>query len=589
MLVELRFQNFRCFEDHAVPLRPCTVVVGKNNAGKSTLVDGLRLVSVAASRYLNLGINDPPGWSLLPRREVGVSPSIEGMEFNTTNIFHRYGTAPAAVTAKFGSGASLKVYVGPEGRTHAVLFDPSGTTIKTRARAKEVLDERVEIMPQVAPVERDESLLSAEHIRRNLSSSLAPRHFRNQIHLLRDRLPSFRALAEQTWHGLQVRELAVSGTSEGKTLSLLVRNDDYVAEIATMGHGLQMWLQTMWFLSRIDDGATVILDEPDVYMHPDLQRRLIRHLRQTRRQVVVTSHSVEIMSEVHPEDILVLDRQNPRSSFASSFPAAQKVLDHVGSAHNLQLARLWHAKRSLLVEGNDFRLLSDFFDVLHPDDKDGLAVIPHMSIGGWNGFPYAIGSSMFLRNAGGDQISVYCLLDSDYHTPAQKAIRRDQAHRSEVRLHIWSRKEIENYLLDARVVQRAIEARAAKRTHAPTLLEVQQQLDKIVAGLHDEVFDGFSNEYLLDDRKSGIGGAIKATRAHLAAHWTTPDSMLTLVPGKSALSQISRWAQDEFGVSLNASLVARSFLAREVPAEVSQVLTAITQGHQVPVTTGSVT
>ena len=172
-----------------------------------------------------------------------------------------------------------------------------------------------------------------------------------------DRLPQLKVLAEQTWHGLQVRDLEVTGAAGSKTLSLLVRNDDYVAEIATMGHGLQMWLQTMWFLARVDEAATVILDEPDVYMHPDLQRRLIRHLRQTRRQVVVTSHSVEIMSEVNPEDILVLDRQNSRSSFASSFPAAQKVLDHVGSAHNLQLARLWHARRSLLVEGNDFRLL----------------------------------------------------------------------------------------------------------------------------------------------------------------------------------------------------------------------------------------
>lgn len=329
---------------------------------------------------------------------------------------------------------------------------------------KEVLGDRVEIMPQVAPVERDESLLSADHVRRNLSSALAPRHFRNQIHLLCDQLPRFKALAEQTWRGLQVQDLSVSGSSGSKTLSLLVRNDDYVAEIATMGHGLQMWLQTMWFLARVDEAATVILDEPDVYMHPDLQRRLIRHLRQTRRQIVVTSHSVEIMSEVNPEEILVLDRQNPRSSFASTFPAAQKLLDHVGSAHNLQLARLWHAKRSLLVEGDDFRLLSDLFDVLHPEDRDGLAAIPHMSIGGWNGFPYAVGSSMFLRNAGGDQISVYCLLDADYHTPTQKAARKDQAVRSDVRLHIWSRKEIENYLLNAHAIQRAIENRAAKRT-----------------------------------------------------------------------------------------------------------------------------
>jgi hypothetical protein len=243
----------------------------------------------------------------------------------------------------------------------------------------------------------------------------------------------------------------------------------------------------------------------------------------------------------------------------------------------------------LLVEGNDFRLLSDLFDVLHPDDRDGLAVLPHVSIGGWSAFPYAIGSSMFLRNAGGDQISVYCLLDADYHTPVQKAARRDQAKRSDVRLHIWSRKEIENYLLDARVIQRAIQSRTAKRTKAPTVQEVELELQRIALSLHDDVFEGFSNEYLLDDRKSGVGGAMKAARAHLAPLWTTLESMLQVIPGKVTLGRIAKWAQDEFGTSLNASLIARSFRASEVPAEMSAVLNAIATGQQLPASSATAT
>ena len=196
MLSEIRLQNFRCFEDHTVPLRPCTIVVGKNNAGKSTLVDALRLVSIASSRYLALGIHNPPKWGFghIPLREVGVAPSIDGMEFNTENLFHRYGTPPAIITATFGSGSSLKIYIGPVGALHAVLFDQSGKVLKTRAQAREGAWERVEIMPQVAPVERNEVVLSPDHVRRNLSSALAPRHFRNQINLLKGHLPQFRRL-----------------------------------------------------------------------------------------------------------------------------------------------------------------------------------------------------------------------------------------------------------------------------------------------------------------------------------------------------------------------------------------------------------
>ncbi len=45
MLTELRLINFRCFKDHVIPLRRNTIIVGKNNAGKSTVIDALRLVS----------------------------------------------------------------------------------------------------------------------------------------------------------------------------------------------------------------------------------------------------------------------------------------------------------------------------------------------------------------------------------------------------------------------------------------------------------------------------------------------------------------------------------------------------------------
>lgn len=580
MLTKIRLQNFRCFDDHTIPLRQCTVVVGVNNAGKSTLVDALRLVSIVSSRYQALAIRQPPNWGHIPLREFGVSPSIEGMEFNTQNLFHRYGELPAIVTATFLSGSSIKIYIGDEGAIHAVLFDKNGLVIKSRAQALNSELGKVEIMPQVAPVERNEKILNPDYVKRNLSSVHAPRHFRNQINLLQEFLPLFRTIVEETWHGLQVLELEGKNSSAGNPLSLLLRNDDYVAEISTMGHGVQMWLQTMWFLARIETNIPVILDEPDVYMHPDLQRRLIRLLRFQPRQIVVTTHSVEIMSEVEPEDILVLDRRHPSSCFASSFPAVQRVLDHFGSAQNLQLARLWNAKRNLLVEGDDFRLLSDFFDVLFPADKDGLSVIPNMSIGGWTGWPYAIGSSMLLSNSGGENIAVYCILDSDYHTEPQIDARREQAIRAGIRLHIWAQKEIENYLIVPTAIVRAIEERVAKRTRPPSLTEVESEIDRAIEIFKDEAFDAISNEILLDNRGLGQAGANKAARKLMSQSWTDRDSKLSIVSGKSIFSHIARWSQEQFGISLNPFLIIRTMHSSEVNLELRRVLEAISKGEE---------
>ena len=118
-------------------------------------------------------------------------------------------------------------------------------------------------------------------MRKNISSPLAPRHFRNQLRLLSQRSAyrDFRELAEASWPGLQVRALRGARGGIGAELFLGIRDRDFVAEVARMGHGLQMWLQTMWFLARTPPTASVVLDEPDVYMHPDLQRRMIRLVR----------------------------------------------------------------------------------------------------------------------------------------------------------------------------------------------------------------------------------------------------------------------------------------------------------------------
>src|SRR5205823_4249213 len=133
-----------------------------------------------------------------------------------------------------------------------------------------------------------------------------------------------------------------------------------------MGHGLQMWLQTMWFLTGAKDHETVILDEPDVYMHADLQRKLVRFLKRRHRQVVVTTHSSEIMAEVEPDEILIVNKADGRSTYASSIPVAQQILSQLGSVHNLQLARLSAGKRFLLVEGDDITILKRFQNALAP-------------------------------------------------------------------------------------------------------------------------------------------------------------------------------------------------------------------------------
>lgn len=578
MIKELRLQNFRCYQDHVIPFKAITVAIGRNNAGKSTLVEALRLVAIVSSRYKSLPYNSPPRSLNIPLKEIGISPSLKGMEFNFKTVFHQYKDPPAIITATFTNGSIVRVYLDEKSYVHAVVYGAEGTIVKSRREAHLTDVPMVEIMPQVGPVSRDEVVLSIDYVKSALSSSLASSHFRNQLSVLYEHFASFKTLVEETWPSVQIRELVGRHSEAGEPLQLAIREGNFVADIAWMGHGLQMWLQTMWFIARTQS-QTIILDEPDVYMHPDLQRRLIRFLKGRFNQVIITTHSVEIMSEVDVDDILVVDRTRGKSSFAGNLPAVQKLIDHVGSVHNIHLARLWNAKCLLLVEGKDMKLLSALHDIIFPDKQEGFTTIPNMAIGGWGNWHHAVGSSMFLKNSGGEDITVYCVLDSDYHTALQKQNRMLQAQEAGVQLHIWKRKEIENYCIIPDAISRAIKQKQIPPSlTSPSVEDIKKTLESIMDDLHDDIFDAFSSEILSEKRSLGSGGANKEARAIVDSAWTTFEGRQSIVSGKEVISRLSEWSQANFGVSLNAFAIIKHMEVSDIPKEAITVLSRIEEG-----------
>lgn len=583
MLQQLELQGYRGFYSHRLELRPVSVMVGQNNAGKSTLVEALRVLSVITERTGSLNFSAPPEWTDLPRLHRGVSPSMDGLEFQFETVSHHYGREPAEAVATFATGESVHLLVSPDGQVFAVLRDADGEIISTKGRALSVGFPSIQVLPQIQPLEALETILADDHyVRRNLSSVLASRHFRNQLRMLTAPYVRFRQLAEETWPGIQVLQLEGARGYAGQTLRLMIRDRDFVAEVGRMGHGLQMWLQTVWFLSRVTPGSTVVLDEPDVYMHADLQRRLIRLVRGMFPQVIVATHSVEIMAGVDPSEILVVDRGQPMSQFADTLPAVQALIDRIGGVHNVHLARLWNARRVILVEGDDLEFLKKLHDKLYPDSEVPLDDIPNSSIGGWGGWQYAIGQSMLAQNALGQRVRVYCIFDSDYHRPVEIQERAEEAKERQVDLHIWGRKEIENYFLDADVVARILVQRDGAIREAEVAAAVQARVDQIALSLEDVVFDGYSESFRAANPRGGAATANRQARELLHGVFSDPALALDRVSGKEVLKQLSGWSHAQYGRGITMRDLLREIRPHEVHAEVRGVISAIEDGRAFP-------
>ena len=581
MIKSLKFINYRCFSNHEIPLKQETIIVGKNNVGKSTIIEGFRLIGLITERYKHLNFQDRPDWLDIPRYIRGVRIDLTGLNLSWENLFHAYQDPPAEVIATFTNNSIIEVCLGPNGVMHAVLKDPDGDIVQNKVQSNKIDLTRVIVLPQVMPLSKEEDIIRPEYVMANMSSYLSPLHFRNQLNLLyNEYYDSFKTLVEESWHGLQLKELRGKGSFHGDRLGLLVRDGDFVAEVAWMGHGLQMWLQTMWFLSRAGNQSIVILDEPDVYMHPDLQRKLLRFIRGRYPQQIIATHSTEILSEANPSNVLIIDRKHPRSAFATDLAAIQSVAENIGSAQNLNLTRLWNARKLLLLEGKDLKLLKQLQDVLFPESEQPFDVIPNMSIGGWSGWPYAVGSAMLLKNSVGEEIKAYCILDSDYHTEEEKIDRYADAKRKSVELHIWSRKEIENYLVIPSAITRLIKDRIAKTFEPINVKDILKIIDDMTMTLKDATTDAIAQEIFLLNRAKGHTSANVTARKRVNEAWQTYEGRISIVSGKQLFSMLSQWCKDNFNVSFGVMAIAGYVRANELPHEMINVISAIEDGRR---------
>ena len=207
----------------------------------------------------------------------------------------------------------------------------------------------VGVVPVLAPADHSEELLSEKHVRENLDGRLASRHFRNQLYLLKaepakalgTRLDEFKAFAEPWITELELEDLNLR-RGDGKTsfdLNYREPGSRIPKEIFWTGDGMQIWLQLLLHIFRLQDRDVVVLDEPDVFLHSDLQRRLVNLLENVEAQTITATHSAEVIGEAPGEAVIWVSRKRKRAVKAPSRDVLSDLSATLGTQFNLPLAK----------------------------------------------------------------------------------------------------------------------------------------------------------------------------------------------------------------------------------------------------------
>jgi predicted ATPase len=159
------------------------------------------------------------------------------------------------------------------------------------------------VIPTLAPVEHREEVLSKNHVRGSIGTRLTSRHFRNLVALApiigkRDDPSLVDYILD---HTPEITDVKLTRSYEGGDPEL----DLYMTEAASttdrevhwIGDGMQIWLQVLLHAWLNVDADVLVLDEPDVYLHPDLQRRLVTLIDSIDSQVILATHAPEMLAE----------------------------------------------------------------------------------------------------------------------------------------------------------------------------------------------------------------------------------------------------------------------------------------------------
>lgn len=567
MLKKIEFENYRCFQKTTLEFRDIAIIVGKNNAGKSTIVEALRLVAAAEKKSKNTVYKPPPKSLGLPILCKGFSLDVSKLRVDLRNVIFFYDKGDyAKITACFSCKSTITVYLNRE-IVFVTLINPDGKMISYKSQASKLSIGAIDILPQIGLIKENEARLTEQTVKADKDTYLSSRHFRNELLLFQDDYyDDFKSIAEQTWPGLRILGLEYK-PYESEYIALLVQDDSFPAEIGLMGSGLQMWLQIIWFISRCAKSDTIILDEPDVYMHPDMQRKILDIIRNKYKQVIIATHSVEIISAVDEQNIITVEKTARKMRYANNLKAVQSIIDNLGSVHNLALVRLANSKKCLFVEGKDMRILSRIYDKLGILSKQPIDTLPCIALGGFSKLTEAFGAARLFHEETKGTITCHCILDRDYFSDEYIENQINAASEAHLHLHIWKKKEIENYFL----IPQALFRISGKPNNEYELF--CERLEALIDTQKDDVVWQYTNQlYMQDPRKKDIRNYHINAAKYVSEKWISLDDKLSIISGKSTLSLINKWMKEEYNSHCSLNKIISTVVIDEIDNEMVDII-----------------
>lgn len=421
------------------------------------------------------------------------------------------------------------------------------------------------VAPVMTPLERIEELRDSKYIQAQSSTRRASRHFRN--HALRmqqnDEWEGFRDFCRIWIPEIELLDVSFDAGQNILTVFYGEPGSRVPKELAWAGDGYQIWVQILWHVFRIGDAKTIVLDEPEVYLHPDLQRRLVRLLETLKVQVILASHSSAVIGEAPTDGVLWVDRRQKlakRATDQSSIVAIQEIFDE---SFNLSIARSMRSSLVIASDCSDVRLLGELARQLGISNLGSDQEVTFLRLSDPTRWVNNHDVGAVLREVLPPGIPTLLLLDSGIRPPELNLEIVAKLSSADLNVHMWDLPGIENYLLIPSLVARAASGQSA---------DVRQLIADASASIRAESRAEFLAEWVRSQPHMDSEKVLLNAQKRFDEHSDNLDRGPRLIRGQDLIPAINMCLVRAGLNQVNALGLASAILPSEIPDEVSKVL-----------------
>jgi ABC-type ATPase involved in cell division len=357
-------------------------------------------------------------------------------------------------------------------------------------------------------------------------------------------------------------------------------------DIISAGSGFHQFVQIFANI-LLESPTTVLLDEPDAHVNGLLQKKLLRLfdrlVREQKIQVVIATHSSELISAAEPSQILSFETGKPEPLQVRA--DVLYTLDYLGSMDNLALALIRIYRKVIFVEDKTDKILIERFLERIWGRDDYLTLQRKMIYLFLHGHTLKkpihdiVGAMQGLFETA-NRIDAFVIADRDYILDEQMAEEHQKIITEQMQGFIWARNEIENYLLVPEVIARVVMSKVASYdifTEKLTEDIIKQKLEMLA----DETKDSVVLDRIMDRYQEKERGRLQSSTCrkkalqYIQQRWNNKSKYSFCDAKDHVLPKFRQWLKSEFNLSFADTEIIDAMKDNEIPADVKDLATQL--------------